>query len=158
MKPALLLLGWLAVGVWVARGLDGRERALAVLFWPFFLGARPTTSPLERLQAALGPGDPAQVLVAELNLALARLDARVERIVLARAGARGASSRLLDEAEARLRADRDRLLQAVDEAATRLALLPDARERGEVEALLRDLHARMVADADEGPAPREASV
>ncbi len=148
MKALLLLAVWLAAGLMVARSLDGRERALAVLFWPFFLGAKPTSSPLMRLEQALGPGDPAQVLVGELTAALTRLDVRIARIQAARAGSTGSSSRLLDEAEARLRADRGRLLSAADEAATRLALLPDHRERGEVEALLRDLHGRMVADAE----------
>lgn len=151
MKAGLLLALWLGAGLLVARGLDGRERALAVLFWPFFLGARPSASPVERLKMALGPGDPAQVLVAELAAALARLDLRIERVALARAGTQGPSLPLLDEAEARLREDRERLLRAVDEAATRLALLPDTHERAEVDALLRDLHARLHVEAEEGP-------
>lgn len=149
MKAGVLLGLWVLAGLVVARGLDGRERGLAVLFWPFFLGARPTTSPLERLRAALGPGDPAQVIVAELAGALTRMEARLQRIEIARAGVVGPSLRLLDEAAARLRADRARLLASADEVATRLALLPDDRERGEVEALLRDLHARLSAEHDE---------
>lgn len=152
MKATLLLLAWIGAGLLVARSLDGRERALAVLFWPFFLGARPSASPLELLRAALGSGDPAQVLVAELAAALTRLDARIARVALARGGTAGGSARLLDEAEARLKSDRARLLAAVDEAATRLALLPDHRERGEVEALLRDLHGRMLAEGEVGVA------
>ena len=149
MKATLLLGLWVVAGLLVARGLDGRERGLAVLFWPFFLGARPTTSPLQRLQVALGPGDLAQVIVADLALALTRMDARIERIELARAGAEGPSVRLLDQALERIQADRRRLLASADEAATRLALMPEARERGEVEALLRDLHARINAEDEE---------
>ena len=149
MKAALLLGLWVSAGLLVARALPPGERAMAVLFWPFFLGHRaPHADPLTRLCEALGPSDPAQALVAELSAALARLDQRIARVQAAAVGVspEAPSAALLREAEARLRADHGRLLQAADEAATRLAILVDPSERAEVEALLRDLQRRLSAE------------
>lgn len=153
MKAALLLALWVGVGLWVARSRPAAERPMAVLFWPFFLGHQPAGSdPLTRLRQALGPSDPAQALVAELSAALARLDERIARVQAAAAGVTpGApSTRLLREAEARLREDRGRLLAAADEAATRLAIGVDPSERAEVEALLRDLQRRLSVEEGVG--------
>lgn len=158
MKAALLLAGWMVVGLVVARRRSGppMERALSALFWPFFLGDRPTQSPLDRLRAALAPGDPARGLVAELEAALQRLAVRQARIetALAELGTdpSGPSRRLLEEALARLVVERSATLAAVDEAAARLTLLDHAQERGEVEALLRHLRGRLVAGEEVEPA------
>ena len=138
MKAALLLGLWVSAGLLVARALPPGERAMAVLFWPFFLGHRaPHADPLTRLREALdafvqvtqqtvtgtvrlklykgnviiGPSEPAQALVAELSASLARLDQRIARVQAAAVGVspEAPSAALLREAEARLRADRGRL-------------------------------------------------
>ena len=152
MRAALLLLGWALVGVWVARTGPRTpvEYFLALLFWPFFLGRKPEPGPIDRLKQALEPGDPAQELVAELEAAMKRLQARLSRIekaiaALGPGSPEGPSRRLLLEARARLRAELETVMAAIDEAAARLYLMQDAGDRSEVEALLRALRARLHA-------------
>ena len=179
MHTVLVLSAWLVLGLVIAlRGpRPAWERALALLFWPFFLmgelslappaAAVPPTSPsvdpgsLVRLRAALGEGDPAQALVADLGRALAAHQARVDRLEAALAAVGGPSTEdpALDRARARSRAllaqarDAERqalgeALAAIEEAATRLWLLRAGAERGEVEALLAGLAARLRAGAE----------
>lgn len=157
MKAALLLGLWLAIGLAVA-GRDRRppiERALAVLFWPFFLGRVDRAGPLERLAEALGPGDAAAALVASLAAAFARLEARLRRVddALARTD-NDRSRQLLLAARDRLRAELHEARAAVDEAATRLTLMAEDHERGEIEALLRALSSRLMAGEELGAQPR----
>lgn len=153
MKAAALLALWLVAGFAVA-GRDRRppvERALAVLFWPFFLGRVDRAGPLERLAAALGPGDAASALVASLGRALARLEARLRRIddALARTDSQR-SRQLLVEARDRSRAELVEARAAIDEAATRLTLMAEDQERGDIEALLRALSSRLMAGEEIG--------
>ena len=168
MKAWLFLALWLAVGFWVARqaGRSSTERALALLFWPFFLGQGDDDplppSPLDRLRTALGERDLAgQAIAEELERALDRLRARLARVEgslaeLPREGrgavaqARDASRKLLESAREHHRRDLDAALAAMEEAATRLYLAQDASERGAVDALLRSLKDRLLAEEEVG--------
>ena len=168
MKAWLFLALWLAVGLWLARQGERSpaERALALFFWPFFLGQGdeepPPPSPLERLRTALGERDLAgQAIAEELERALDRLRAKLARVEgalaeLPREGegavaqARAASRKLLESARQRHRRDLDAALAAMEEAATRLHLAQDASERGAVDALLRSLKDRLLAEEEVG--------
>ena len=164
MKALLLLAGWTAVGSWVAfRGERSvGERALALLFWPFFLGQdAPVEGPglhpaSARLARALGEGDAAGEVVAELSVALFGLEARQARVQDELAGlgpevqgevgdARRRSRALLTEALARLAAEQARAEAAIEETATRLVLAREAGQDEDVGVLLNALRARISA-------------
>lgn len=172
MKALLLIVGWLGCGLLLCArehftGVrrPAWERVLALVFWPFFLvgGSAPAApadaAPIARLRAALAPDDPAQGLVSELAAALRRQQERVARLdgALAAAGdtggpqdaplaeARTRSRQLLAAARAREGEALGEALAAIEEAATRLWLLREGGERGEVEALLGGLAARLRA-------------
>lgn len=155
MKAALLLTVWVVAGLVVA-GRARRplaEQALAVLFWPFYLGRSAQNGPLERLAAALGPSDAASALVGGLARAFFGIEARLARVeeALARTGPDSERSRrLLLDAREKLKGELAEARDAVDEAATRLALMAADGERGEVESLLRALQARLMAGEEVG--------
>ncbi len=166
MRAALVVGGWLAVGVIV--GLRGRrpawERVLVVAFWPLFLFASAGQGPVDpvvRLRAALAEADPAAPLVDELAAAIARLHGRVARLDAALVAvqaevdgdpalreARLRSRALLLAARGCERAALDDARAAIEEAATQLWLLREAGESGEVDALLAGLAARLRASEE----------
>lgn len=175
MKAVFLLGGWLAVGTWVAFRTQRPpgERALALLFWPFFLQGMPGASasaPIEpslaRLSRALGEGDAADDVVAELSRALQRLRGRRDRVqaeldVLGAAAAgpvadaRARSRALLEAARDRLEVELARAEGAVEETATRLVLAGEAGEAGataDVGPLLEALRSRLSAAEELDPA------
>lgn len=169
MTAALLGLAWLAVGGAVAfRGARAPvERALALLFWLFFLGDRPADpepAALARLRRALGEGDAAQDVVAALRGALDRLSARRARVAEELGalgegdgvdGARARSRALLREAIAAVDRERARLEAAVEETATRLVLAREGGAPEQVDALLDALRSRLSAaeEVDRGVSP-----
>lgn len=166
MKAALLLAAWLAAGAFVAfRGPRAPgERLLALLFWPFFLGAPPAPAEpasLARLRRALGDGDAAADVVAELRSALDRLSARRARVAEELAGlgegdggdgARARSRELLTQALAAVERERARVEAAVEETATRLVLARDSGADDQVDALLGALRSRLSAAEEVSPA------
>lgn len=171
MKAALLLGGWLMVGAWVAfrSQRPPGERALALLFWPFFLQGMPgaaAPAPVEpslaRLRRALGEGDAADDVVAELSRALQRLRGRRDRLqaeldglgeaaVGPVADARSRSRGLLAAARGRLEVELARAEGAVEETATRLVLAGEAGATADVEPLLEALRSRLSAAEELDP-------
>lgn len=164
MKALLFGVAWVGVGAVLAtrrRGAGAAELLLMVAFWPLFLGggadAPASVDPMDRLRRTLGPGDVAEGLLRDLGAALLRLAERQERVEgalreLATADLRGpagearaASRVMLQSALDRVRIERQSAIAAVEEAATRLLLAREEGERGEVEALLMALRARLVA-------------
>lgn len=152
MKALLFLGGWLCVGVVVAtmRVEGPLERALALLFWPFFLvqpaQAPPRTGALERLRSALGPEAGSEAFVEELDRALRSLRARLERVEGALAELdedQGTSRQLLEEARDRARQDLEEALAAIEESAARLVIAQSTG--GEVDAILAALRHRLLA-------------
>lgn len=171
MKAAVLLGAWLSVGAWVAlRGpRPPLERALAWLFWPFFLGeSGPAPADVEvdptlaRLQRALGEGDAADGVVAELSRALGRLRGRRDRVqseldalgagpVGPVGDARARSRALLEAALARIHAELGLVEAAIEETATRLVLSREGGGGAEVGPLLDALRGRLAAAEELDP-------
>lgn len=164
MKALLLLVGWSAIGSWVAFGGDKTiaERALSLIFWPFFIGQdtaaegaglHPASG---RLARALGEGDAAEEVVTELSGALFKLSARRARVQEELAGlgpevvgevgdARRRSRALLNQALDRLAAEQAHAEAAIEETATRLVLAREAGQEEDVGVLLNALRARIAA-------------
>ena len=171
MKAGLLLCAWLLVGVWVAfrAPRSAGERALALLFWPFFLGDAPVVATsrhvepsLARLRRALGEGDAADDVVAELSRALARLRGRQGRVQaeldalgLGASGpvaeARERSRALLVAAFDRIQGELARAEAAIEETATRLVLAREGGGAADVGPLLDALRVRLAAAEELDP-------
>lgn len=170
MTALALLFAWLLVGVAVAfRGArPPGERALGLVFWPFFVGgqsepddAAPTDPALARLHRALGEGDAADDVVAELHRALGRLRARRDRVQAEidalgadaagpRADSQARSRALLEAARDRVGAELARAEAAIEETATRLVLAHEAGDAAEVGPLLDALRGRLGAAEELG--------
>jgi len=170
VKAVVFGLIWISVGVvFAARSGGSRsERALVLLFWPFFVvggvdaetDAPQNTGPLGRLRQALGGGDTAAAMVGELERTVARLESRLSRVQAAQAEldgdvrpggdsdlarARERSAAMLGEARERCRRELDAALAAVEETATRLVIAQETSSSAEVEGLLASLRSRLQA-------------
>lgn len=148
MKALVFVAAWVGLGAVVAfrRPMSPVDRALALLFWPFFLaGEAPAPdSPVGRLAARLDADPATQPLAAALRREEARLAAATRRLAAARAEGAGArSAAVLDAALAAAQADLDRLRELADVAGARL--LVAAARSGGADAVLADLRAHLAA-------------
>lgn len=160
---------WIFAALWLGTGLlvatrgprSPSERALCLLFWPFFLGETSPNAPapLIRLQRALGTDPGAEALLASLERALDELRQRLKRLDAALlqlpdpgdgplAQARQESRRLLEETRDAQRLELERALARVEQAATRLFLAQETADRGEVQRVLENLRHRLLAEEE----------
>lgn len=181
MKAVVFGLIWISAGVLIAVRTGGSrgERALVLLFWPFFLvggdhtetEAAQRPGPLGRLRQALGGGDTAASVVGDLERVVARLERRLSRVEAAHAEldadvrsgedsdlarARQRSAAMLGEARERCRRELDAALAAVEETATRLVIAQETGTSAEVQGLLASLRGRLQA-AEEVAGVEEAA-
>lgn len=176
MKAGLLLVAWVLVGLVVGwrRAAPPWERALAVLFWPFFiagsfggeeprpLAGRVDGAPdLASLVALLPDAPLALELARRLEAALALRQARVCRLREARSrllaapapadGPRGEARQRSLHALGRAIEEESTLIERVqaqvEELCTRLLLQPEGRAVG-VEEVLRDLRGLVEAQGE----------